>query len=89
MSIRESIADFARSIRGIFEDRREAQAVNLAKLEFRARIHMFRIFIDEHDIDKYNQLGMLEIEIDAATKKEDIERLVLKLSKIMGVEYPE
>ena len=89
MSFKEGILSLVVSIRGIFEDRREAQAVALAKIEFRARIHMFRVRICRNDPHKYQQLKLLDIELDAATKKVDINRLVKKFGEIMEVKYPQ
>ena len=89
MAVKENISNLAKSIREIFEDRREARAVSLAKNEFRVRILMFRARVRRNDPHKYQQLNLLDIEVDAATKKEDIIRLVKKFSEIMEVEYPE
>lgn len=89
MSIRELLGDFVTSIRGILVDRREAHAVKIAKLEFRGRLHIMSTLIDEDDNTKHSLLDMIEIELDTATKKEDIERLLQKLSKIIDIDYPE
>ena len=88
MSVSERLSELATSIRGILEDKREAYVVNLAKHQFRAELVKFRGLYRRHDEEKLRRLNLLKIELDTATKKRDIEKLLIKLSKILEMDYP-
>jgi hypothetical protein len=87
-SVAKLIKDALESIRKILQDMREAEAVTHAKLSFRGLILRLQIFLKEDDEDTLTKLNMLEIELAAATTKEDISKLVKKLSDITGKKYP-
>ena len=82
------IIDTSESIRKILQDRREAEAVKLAKLRFKGLILELQALLKEDDEDTLTKLNMLKIELDAATTKEDISKLIKKLSGITGRKYP-
>lgn len=75
-------------IRGILDDRREARAVRIAKLALRGEILVAKIFLDEND-EKHRLLNFLRVEVETVTKKIEIEKLLIKLSKILEIEYPD
>lgn len=84
----ELIKGTSESIRKILQDRREAQAVNMAKLRFKCLIRQLEAFLEEDDAENITKLQMLEIEVDAATTKKDVSELLKRLSEIRGKEYP-
>ena len=87
-TVAKLIRDTSESIRKILQDRREAEAVKLAKERFKALICQLVVFFRKDDEETLTKFQMLEIELDAATMKEDVSKLVKKLSEITGKKYP-
>lgn len=78
-------------IKEVFEGRitvRKEKWVEIAKSRFKGELLIIETFLDEYK-DKLQKINLLKIEIEAASSREDIEKLVYKLAKILELDYPE
>lgn len=87
-SVDRILVNFSESIRKVLQEWREAKAVKIAKLQLESNLLERLIWVGEGNDEIYRKVGDLRAEIFAATTKEDIKELVIKMNKIFGTIYP-